>query len=91
VIIKKCIFLLNAGPPSEAEEKSSGLWSFDIGTGKFSQITKRFEKFAQLIAITPDGRWLLFQAGLTIGYINLSTGEQVNVPIAVEGVKIAFW
>jgi hypothetical protein len=87
---RKVYFPLNVGSPTVADE-NYGLWSFDVSTGEFSQITKQFEQLPIPVSITLDGQWLLFQAEQTAGYVNLRTGEQIKVPISVKGLKLVFW
>lgn len=85
---QKVYFSLNSVPSSQ---KSYGLWSFDVAKGEFAQVTQQFEGTPQLISISSDGQWLLFQGEQAVGYVNLSTGEQVNVPISVKGLHLVFW
>jgi hypothetical protein len=84
---QKVYFSLN----SVASQKSYGLWSFDVAQEKFTQVTQQLEGTPQLISISPDGQWLLFQGEQNVGYVNLRAGEQVNVPISVKELKLAFW
>jgi len=88
---QRLYFLLNSGLPYDDPVNSYGLWSLDIETGIFSQVTSLRDAHMHLGSISSDGQWILLQpeTSPSLIYVHLPTGEQVaiNLPPGVGTVR----